>query len=96
MVEQQGQSSGLRLGEDLVVGHVHARPPQDTAVSDSSPRVKRRPRGKTSIAEIERQERGKSRVLEPPRLRVLKQHPADVPIQEGSLVPSGSPISERT
>ena len=30
---------------------------------------------------------------EPPRLRILNQDPADVPISEGSLIPSGSPRS---
>ena len=83
----------MPLGEDLVAGHVHARQPPDTAGSDISPRIKRRLRGKTSLAEIERQERGRSRVPEPPRLRTLNQDPADVPIPEGSLVPRNSPLS---
>ena len=39
------------------------------------------------------QERGRSRVPEPPRLRVLNQDPADIPIPEGSLVPNGSPTN---
>ena len=73
-------------------GHVHV-PPLDTAAYDRSPRMKRRIRGKTSLAEIERQERGRSRVPEPPRLRLLNQDPADVPIPEGSVIPSGSPRS---
>ena len=38
MVESGSQSSRMPLGEDLVAGHVHARPRQDTAGSDSSPR----------------------------------------------------------
>ena len=82
-----------RWEKDLVAGHVHARPPPDTAGSDVSPRIKRRLRAKTSLAEIERQERGRSRVPESPRLRTLNQDPADVPISEGSLVPCSCPIS---
>ena len=93
MVESGSQNSRLPLGEDLVAGHVHARPPPDTAGPDVSPRIKKRLRGKTSLAEIERQERGRSRVPEPPRLRTLSQDPADVPILAGSLVPNGSPTS---
>ena len=54
MVESGSQNARLPLGEDLVVGHVHARQPPDTAGSDVSPRIKRRPRAKTSLAEIER------------------------------------------
>ena len=82
----------IPLGEDLVAGHVHARSvATDTAGSDASPRIKRRIRSKTSLAELERQERGRSRVPEPPRLRVLHQDPAEVPIPEGSLVPADSP-----
>ena len=47
---------GLRLplGEDLVVGHVHARGAADTEGSSLSPRIKRRIRAKTSLAEIGR------------------------------------------
>ena len=93
MVEQAAQGSRLPLGEDLPVGHVHARPPNDTAVSDLSPGVKRRLRRKTSLAEIERQERGRSRIPQPPSLRLLNRDPAEVPISEGLLVPGGSPIS---
>ena len=93
MVESGSQSARLSLGEDLVAGHVHARQSPDTAGSDVSPRIKRRLRAKTSLAEIEREERGRSRVPEPPRLRSLNQDPADVPIPEGSLVPCSSPTS---
>ena len=89
MVEQQSHGSRMPLGDDLMSGHVHARP-LDTAVADHSPKVKRRLRSKTSLAEIERQERGRSRIPEPPRLRILNQDPADVPIPEGSVIPSGS------
>ena len=92
-MESASQGSSLPLGEDLVAGHIHARPPSDTTGSDVSPRIKRRLRGKTSLAEIERQERGRSRIPEPPRLRMLNRDPADVPIPEGSLVPCSSPIS---
>ena len=93
MVESGSQSSRLPLGEDLVAGHVHARQPPDTAGPDISPRVKRRLRGKTSLAEIERQERGRSRIAEPPRLRTLNQDPADIPIPEASLILCSSPVS---
>ena len=75
------------------LGHVHARQPHDTAGSSHSPRVKRRIRAKTSLAELERKERGRSRVPEPPRLRTLARDPAEVPISEGSLVPASSPTS---
>ena len=92
MVESQSQGSQTSLGDDLMPGHIHARP-SDTAASDRSPRVKRRLRGKTSLAEIERLERGRTRVPEPPRLRMLHPDPADVPISEGSVVPSTSPRS---
>ena len=44
----------LPLGEDLIVGHVHARGAADTEGSSLSPRIKRRIRAKTSLAEIER------------------------------------------
>ena len=82
----------IPLGEDLVAGHVHARAvATDTTGSDVSPRIKRRIRSKTSLAELERLERGRSRVPEPPRLRILHQDPAEVPIPEGSLVPAESP-----
>ena len=51
---------GLRLplGEDLVVGHVHARGSADTEGLSLSPRIKRRIRAKTSLAELERKEKG--------------------------------------
>ena len=55
----------MSLGDDLMAGHVHARP-LDTAASDRSPKVTRRLRGKTSLAEIERLERGRTRVLNHP------------------------------
>ena len=84
---------GLPLREDLVVGHVHARMPADTEGSSHSPRIKRRIRAETSLAELERKERGRSRVLEPPRLRTLGRDPAEVPISEGSLAPANSPAS---
>ena len=74
---------------------MHARPVADTSGHDVSPRIKRRLRSKTSLAEIEKQERGRSRIPEVPRLRVLNQDPADVPISEGSLVPATSPTSGR-
>ena len=87
------QGSRLPFGEDPVAGHVHARPLSDTPGYDVIPRVKKRLRSKTSLAEIERQERGRSRIPEMPRLRVLNQDPADVPIPEGSLLPADSPAS---
>ena len=95
MVESGSQSVRLPLGEDLVSGHVHARPVADTPGHATSPRVKRRLETKTSLAEIERQERGRSRIPEVPRLRVLNQDPAEVPISEGSLIPAASPTSGR-
>ena len=82
----------MSLGDDLMAGHIHARP-SDTAAPDHSPRVKRRLRAKTSMAEIERLERGRTRVPEPPQLRMLHPDPAEVPISEGSVVPSTSPRS---
>ena len=93
MVDATGQERRLPLGEDLTVGHVPARASADTPGFASSPRVKRRLRGKTSIAEIKRQERGRSRILELPRLRTLNQDPAEVPISEGSLSPAISPMN---
>ena len=93
MVEPGRGNLRLPLGEDLLVGHVHARVPSDTAGSSHSPRVKRRIRTKTSLAELERKERGRSRVPEPPRLRTLVRDPAEVPISEGSLIPASSPTS---
>ena len=75
-----------------MAGHMHARP-LDKAASDRSPRVRRRLRGKTSLAEIERLEGGSPKVPEPPSLRVLHPDPADVPISEGSLIPIASPRS---
>ena len=92
-MESGSQSARLPLGEDLIAGHVHARASTDTSGHTASPRVKRRLRSKTSLAEIERQERGRSRVPEVPRLRTLNQDPAEVPISEGSLVPAISPVS---
>ena len=87
--------SGLRLplGEDLVVGHVHARGSADTEGSSLSPRIKRRIRAKTSLAEIERKERGRSNLPGPPRLRTLVTDAAEVPISEGSLIPASTPTS---
>ena len=67
MVEQRSQRAHLFLGDDLVAGHVHARPNHDTADPGRSPRVKRRLRAKTSVAEIKRLERGRTRVPELPR-----------------------------
>ena len=87
------QSLRLPLGEDLVVGHVHAWVPADTEGSSHSPRIKRRIRAKTSLAELERKERGRSRVPEPPRLRTLGRDPAEVPISQDSLAPAVSPSS---
>ena len=95
MVESESQSVRIPLEEDLVAGHVHARPVADTPGHATSPRVKRRLRSKTSLAEIERQERGRSRIPDVPRLRTLNQDPAEVPISEGSLVPATSPVSGR-
>ena len=87
--------SGLRLplGEDLVVGHVHARGSADTEGSFLSPRIKRRIRAKTSLAEIERKERGRTNLPGPPRLRTLVTDAAEVPISEGSLIPASTPTS---
>ena len=87
--------SGLRLplGEDLVVGHVHARGSADTEGSSLSPRIKRRIRAKTSLAEIERKERGRTNIPGPPRLRTLVSDAAEVPISEGSIVPPSTPTS---
>ena len=93
MVEQGRGNLRLPLGEDLIVGHVHARGPIDAAGSSHSPRVKRSIRAKTSLAELECKERGRSRVPEPPRLRTLARDPAEVPISEGSLVPANSPTN---
>ena len=81
----------LPLGEDLVVGHVHARGAADTEGSSLSPRIKRRIRAKTSLAEIERKERGRTNIPGPPRLRTLVADAAEVPISEGSLVPASTP-----
>ena len=83
----------LPLGEDLVVGHVHARGAADTEGSSLSPRIKRRIRAKTSLAEIERKERGRTNIPGPPRLRTLVADAAEVPISEGSLVPASTPTS---
>ena len=85
--------TGLRLplGEDLVVGHVHARGSADTEGSSLSPRIKRRIRAKTSLAEIERKERGRTNIPGPPRLRTLVADAAEVPISEGSIVPPSTP-----
>ena len=87
--------TGLRLplGEDLVVGHVHARGSADTEGSSLSPRIKRRIRAKTSLAEIERKERGRTNLPGPPRLRTLVTDAAEVPISEGSLIPASTPTS---
>ena len=83
----------LPLGEDLVVGHVHARGAADTEGSSLNPRIKRRIRAKTSLAEIERKERGRTNIPGPPRLRTLVTDAAEVPISEGSLVPASTPTS---
>ena len=80
------------MGEDLVVGHVHARGAADTEGSSLSPRIKRRIRAKTSLAEVERKERGRN-IQGPPRLRTLVTDAAEVPISEGSLVPASTPTS---
>ena len=93
MVESGSQSLRLPLGEDLMVGHVHARHSADTSGPSTNPRVKKRIRSKTSLAKIKRQERGRSRVPEVPRLRTLGWDPAEVPISEGSLAPANSPAS---
>ena len=83
----------LPLGEDLIVGHAHARGAADTEGSSLSPRIKRRIRAKTSLAEIERKERGRTNIPGPPRLRTLVTDAAEVPISEGSLVPVSTPTS---
>ena len=72
---------------------MHARGSADAMGSSLSPRIKRRIRTKTSLAELERKERGRSRVPEPPRLRTLVRDAAEVPISEGSLVPASTPTS---
>ena len=76
-----------------MVGHVHARGSADTEGSSLSPRIKRRIRAKTSLAEIERKERGRTHIPGPPRLRTLVADAAEVPISEGSLVPASTPTS---
>ena len=93
MVDQGRGGLHLPLGEDLVVGHVHARRSADTEGSSLSPRIKRRIRAKTSLAEIERKERGRTNIPGPPRLRTLVNDAAEVPISEGSLVPASTPTS---
>ena len=93
MVEPGRGGLRLPLGEDLVVGHVHARGVADTEGSSLSPRIKRRIRAKTSLAEIERKERGRTNIPGPPRLRTLVTDAAEVPISEGSLVPASTPTS---
>ena len=93
MVEPGRGGLRLPLGEDLVVGHVHARGPADTEGSSLSPRIKRRIRTKTSLAELERKERGRTNIPGPPRLRTLINDAAEVPISEGSLVPASTPTS---
>ena len=93
MVESGIGGPRLPLGEDLIVGHVHARGAADTEGSSSSPRIKRRIRAKTSLAEIERKERGRTNIPGPPRLRTLVADAAEVPISEGSLVPASTPTS---
>ena len=92
-MESASQRLRLPLGEDLVVGHVHARGSTDTSGQSTSPRVKRRLRAKTSLAEIEKRERGRSRIPDLPRLRTLGWDPAEIPISEGSLAPANSPAS---
>ena len=93
MVESGIGGPRLPLGEDLIVGHVHARGSADTEGSSLSPRIKRRIRAKTSLAEIERKERGRTHIPGPPRLRTLVADAAEVPISEGSLVPASTPTS---
>ena len=56
----------LPLGEDLVVGHVHARGAADTEGSSLSPRIKRRIRAKTSLAEIEKEGKRSDQYPRPP------------------------------
>ena len=72
---------------------MHARGPADTEGSSLSPRIKRRIRAKTSMAELERRERGRTNIPGPPRLRTLINDAAEVPISEGSLVPASTPTS---
>ena len=93
MVESRTGGPRLPLGEDLVVGHVHAHGSADTEGSSLSPRIKRRIRAKTSLAEIERKERGRSAIPGPPRLRTLVKDAAEIPISEGSIVPASTPRS---
>ena len=84
----------LPLGEDLVVGHVHARGSADTEGSSLSPRIKRRIRAKTSLAETrEEGKRTNQYSRDRPRLRTLVNDAAEVPISEGSLVPASTPTS---
>ena len=91
-MEPASQRLRLPLGKDLVVGHVHARGNTDASGQSTSPRVKRRLRAKTSLAEIEKRERGRSLIPELPRLRTLGWDP-EVPISEDSLAPANSPAS---
>ena len=93
MVEPGRGGLRLPLGEDLVAGHVHARGSADTEGSSLSPRIKRRIRAKTSLAELEKKERGRTNIPGPPRLRTLINDAAEVPISEGSLVPASTPTS---
>ena len=93
MVESGRGGLRLPLGEDLVAGHVHARGSADTEGSSLSPRIKRRIRAKTSLAELEKRERGRTNIPGPPRLRMLVNDAAEVPISEGSLVPASTPTS---
>ena len=80
----------MALGDDLMVGHVHARIAPRVAV-DNNPRVvKRRLRTETSIASLER---GRVTIPEPPRLRALQNNPEDVPVSEASVAASNSPRS---
>ena len=93
MVEPGRGGLRLPLGEDLVAGHVHARGSADTEGSSLSPRLKRRIRAKTSLAELEKRERGRTNIPGPPRLRTLINDAAEVPISEGSPVPASTPTS---
>ena len=93
MVEPGRGGLRLPLGEDLVVGHVHARSAADTDGPPVGLRIKRLIRAKTSLAEIERKERGRTNLPGPPRLRTLVTDAAEIPISEGSLVPASTPTS---
>ena len=90
-MEQHSQSSRMAPGDDLMVGHVHARSAPEREASDHSQRVvKRRLRTKTSMASLER---GRAAVPELLRLRALRRDPEGIPVSETSAAASTSPRS---